>query len=186
MTTKITAELNHLRIAPRKVRAVVDMLRGLDADAARAQLKYLTKRSARPLEKLLNSAIANAKHNLGWDENYIYIKEIRVDEGIKLKRYKPKGFGMTMPIQKKTSRVKLVLDELSGEKRKKKEARLVRMKKFEPAPAVSSSRAEEEKPRAREEKQKPKIERKIEKVSRKGTFGEIKTLGRKLFRRKSI
>lgn len=184
---QIKAQLNHLRIAPRKVRAVADVIRGQDADAAKAQLKYLTRRSAAPVEKLLNSAIASAKHNLGLDENYLYIKEIVVDEGMKLKRYKPKGFGMTMPIQKKTSNVKLVLDELPEEKKKKKEALLAKRPKFEEARKEDTAvKGEIEDKKSLKAEPKLKAEKEIIKGFKRRNFGGIKTLGRKIFRRKSI
>lgn len=182
--TKITAQLNHLRISPRKVRAVADLLKGLDVDLAEAQLKYLVRKPVKPLLKLLNSAASNAKHNLGLDKNYLYIKEIVVNEGMKLKRYRPKGFGLSMPIQKKTSHIKIVLDEISAEKRKKKEVFLAKL----PREEKKEIKVEEKKEIKTEQKPKTgKSKKEIEKVSRPGRgFGGIKTLGRKLFRRKSI
>ncbi len=182
----ITAELNHLRIAPRKVRSVVDMIRGQDVDAAKAQMKYLVRRSAGPLEKLLNSAVASAKNNHGLDESQLYIKEIVVDEGMKLKRYKPKGFGMTMPIQKKTSHVRVVLDELSEERKRKKEVRLAQARKMGPVWSEAPSELAAGKDRIKEEKQKVRIEKEVVKGSKKGSAGRIKALGRKFFRRKSV
>ena len=202
---QITAQLNNLVISPRKVRAVTDLLKGLDVDAAIAQLRYLVRRPAKPLLKLLNSAVSNAKYS-GFDKNYLYIKEIRVNEGMKLKRYKPKGFSLMMPIQKKTSHIKIVLDELPEEKKKKKEKLMAKMPKIEiPAKKPSGAlRAGEKKPSfgkategkpphsymsggGKEEKtEKPKFGREMEKVSKKGGFGGIKTWGRRLFRRKSI
>ena len=179
---QITAQLNYLRISPRKVRAVVELLKGLDVDSAQAQLKYLTKRSAKPLSKLLNSAVANARSNFGLDKNYLYIKEITVNEGMKLKRFKPKGFGLAMPIQRKTSHIKVVLDELSGEKRKKKEEAVAKMPKIEEI--KKEIKADEKK--EMKTGQKPKIRKEVEKVSKKGTFGGIKALGRRLFQRKAV
>lgn len=160
------------------------MLKGLDVDAAQAQLKYIVRRPAKPILKLLNSAVSNAKHNLGLDADYLYIKEITVNEGMKLKRYKPKGFGLAMPIQKKTSHIRIILDELTESKRKKKEERLIKM----PKPLeVKKEKIEEKKEVKVEQKQKTgKPRKEIEKVSKKGVFGGIKTLGRRLFRRKSI
>lgn len=191
---EIVAKLNHLRISPRKVRAVAGLLKGLDVDVAMAQLRYLARRPAKPLLKLLNSAVSNAK-NLGFDKNYLYIKEIMVNEGMKLKRYKPKGFSLVMPIQKKTSHIKIVLDELPEEKKKKKEKLVAKMPKMEiPAKKPSGAlRADEKRPsfaKASEGKEvkteKPKFGRGAEKVSKKRGFGGIKTWGRKLFRRKAI
>ena len=181
---KISAQLNYLRISPRKVRAVAELLKGLDVDLAEAQLKYLVRKPVKPLLKLLNSAASNAKNNFGLDKNYLYIKEIIVNEGMKLKRYKPKGFGLPMPIQKKTSHIKIVLDEISAEKRKKKEAFLAKLPRIEEKKEV---KAEEKKGVKTEQKQKiEKAKKEIEGVSKKGAFGRIKNLGRKLFRRKSI
>lgn len=181
--TQISAQLNYLRIAPRKVRAVADLIRGQDLDAAQSQLKYLTKRSARPLIKLLDSAAANAWNNLGLDKSYLYIKEITVNEGPKLKRFKPKGFGMVMPIQKKTSHIKVVLAELPDEKKRKKELFLAKLPKIE----VSAGKAAETKKRKEvKAEHKPRAEKEIQKGVKKGGFGGIRSLGRKIFRRKSI
>ena len=184
--SQITAQLNYLRISPRKVRAVAELLKGLDVDLAEAQLRYLVRKPAKALLKLLNSAASSAKHNLGLDKNYLYIKEIIVNEGMKLKRYKPKGFGLSMPIQRKTSHIKIVLDEISGEKRKKKEAFLAKFPKIEPSFAKASEGKEKKEKFKTEQKPKEKAREEIEKVSRKGSFGGIKTLGRRLFRRKAI
>src|SRR3989344_1411184 len=159
----VSAQLNNLRISPRKVRAVADLIKGLDADMARAQLQYITRRPARHFLKLLDSALSNAQHNSGLDKNYLYIKEIIVNEGMKLKRYKPKGFSLTMPIQKKTSHIKIVLAELSEEKRKKKAELIARMPKVE--------ERKEEKGKEKKEikaEQKPKTEKPSLKVSKKG------------------
>ncbi|MEK7579861.1 MAG: 50S ribosomal protein L22 [Patescibacteria group bacterium] len=181
---QITAKLNYLRIAPRKVRAVVDLIKGLDVDLAEAQLRYLTRRPAKPLLKLLNSAVANARQNAGLNKNHLYIKEITVDEGMKLKRYKPKGFSLIMPIQKKTSHIRIVLDELSEETKKKKDELIAKMPKLEavkekPADLKVEKEAKAEKPRFGKEKQIPSTQK-------KSRFGEIKTLGRRIFRRKAV
>lgn len=190
---QITAQLNYLRISPRKVRAVAELLKGLDVDMAKAQLKYLPGRSSRPLLKLLDSAASNAQNNFGLDKNYLYIKEIIVNEGMKLKRFKPKGFGLPMPIQKKTSHIKVVLDELSGEKRKKKEILVAKMPKIEEKRKATKGETRRERELKQEEKKEimgkqktEKAKKEIEQVSKKGAFGGIKTLGRRLFRRKSI
>ncbi|MBI2003462.1 MAG: 50S ribosomal protein L22 [Parcubacteria group bacterium] len=184
--TQITAQLNYLRISPRKVRAIAGLLKGLDVDSAKAQLRYLTKRPARPFLKLLDSAVANARHNSGLEQDYLYIKEITVNEGMKLKRYKPKGFGMSMPIQKKTSHIKIVLDEMPEPERKKKEKMLAKAPKLE----IKKEESKEEKGLKAEEKsvkeQKTKTRKETGKALKKGAFGGVRTLGRRLFRRKSI
>lgn len=182
----ITAKLNNLRMAPRKVRAVADVIRGQDADLARAHLRYLSRSAARPLEKLLNSAIAGAKHDLGLDEDYLYIKEIVVDEGMKLKRFKPKGFGMVMPIQKKTAHVKMVLDELPEQRKKIKEVSLAKRPKFEGVRKEEAAAKSEAEKRPLKNEPKPRLGKELVRGSKRGAFGGIKTLGRKIFRRKSI
>ena len=108
--TEIRAQLNSLRMSPRKVRLVVDAVKKKSVAAALEQLSVMPKRAAAPLVKLVRSAIANAEHNLKLDQEHLFIKAMWVDEGTKLKRYRPKGFGRPSPIEKKTSRVRLVLE----------------------------------------------------------------------------
>ena len=191
---QITAKLSYLRISPRKVRAVAGLLKGLDVDSAQAQLKYLARRPASPLLKLLDSAVANASHNSGLDKNYLYIKELTVNEGMKLKRYKPKGFGMAMPLQKKTSHIRIVLDELPEARKKKKEEMLGKMKTFEPAKITEEPKEKikrevkaESKPAVKKPAfAKASADKEEARGKKKGTFGGIGSLGRRLFRRKSI
>ncbi len=108
---EVKAKLNYLRIAPRKVRLVVDLIRGKNVKEARNILNFTTKRVALPVKKLLNSAISNAKNNFGLNENNLYIKKIFVNEGPKLKRYRPVSRGRGVEIQKKTSHITIILDE---------------------------------------------------------------------------
>ena len=97
-------------MAPRKVRLVVGLIRRKSLADALDQLAHMAKRSGEPVAKLLNSAAANAEHNLKLTRDHLWIKEIVVDEGVKLKRFRAKGFGRANPIEKKTSRVRLVLE----------------------------------------------------------------------------
>lgn len=115
---EVKAQLNGLRMAPRKVRAITNLTKGKDVANALNQMEFLIKRPVLPLIKLLNSAIANAENNMNMVKENLYIKEFLVDEGIKLKRYMPKAQGRAGEIQKKTSRVRLVLGErVAGLKR---------------------------------------------------------------------
>ncbi len=107
--TDITAQLNGLRIAPRKVRALVALIRGKSLDVALDQLAHYTRRSSPQLVKLLASAGANAEHNFKLTRSGLFIKDMRVDEGVKLKRFRPKGFGRAAALEKKTSRVRVIL-----------------------------------------------------------------------------
>lgn len=117
---QVVAQLNNLRIAPRKVRLVAQAIKGMDALVAKHQLNYVIKKSSKPITKLLDSALANAHNNFGLVKDNLFIKDIVVNEGPKLKRFRPKGFGMASPIEKKTSHIKVVLEErvpnLRGEK----------------------------------------------------------------------
>lgn len=108
---EVKAKLNKLRMAPRKVRLVVDVVRGMDAIKATEQLSFLKKRAAAPVLKLLNSAIANAENNLKLKKDNLYVKQIFVDEGFTLHRWKPRAMGRATPIQKKSSQVTIVLAE---------------------------------------------------------------------------
>lgn len=122
---EVKAQLNGLRIAPRKVRVITNLFKGKDVVYALNQMEFLMKRSVLPLIKLLNSAIANAENNFNMVKENLYVKEFLVDEGIKLKRYRPKAQGRSGEIQKKTSKVRLVLDErVAGLKRQASEKKI--------------------------------------------------------------
>ena len=108
--TLIKAQLNGLRIAPRKVRLLADLVKRKTVPAALDQLAFMAKRSGVPLAKLIESAAANAHTNHKLERSALVIKELRVDEGVKLKRFIPKGFGRAAPIQKKTSRITVILE----------------------------------------------------------------------------
>lgn len=110
---KAYAKLNYLRIAPRKVRLVADLIRGKRVEEAQNILNFTQKKAAFPLFKMLKAAMANAKNNLKLEEENLYIAKILVGEGPKLKRMMPGARGHADEIQKKTSHITLVLDELS-------------------------------------------------------------------------
>ena len=105
---EVTASLNRYRQSPRKVRLVASALAGKKVDDAMNFLRVTVKRSAAPLEKLLESAISNAKaHNI--EPGSLFVKSITVDEGPTMKRFMPRAFGVAKRINKRTSHVKLVL-----------------------------------------------------------------------------
>lgn len=108
----ILAKLNNLRISPRKVRLVADMIRGKKAGKAQAFLSFCVKKGALPLKKLLDSAIANAKNNFKLKEDDLFISQIKVDEGRTLKRWRARARGRACRIEKKTSNITLNLDTL--------------------------------------------------------------------------
>lgn len=107
----IKAKLNHLRIAPRKIRLLAKMIKGMEVNQAQAQLINNQKRTALPLLKLLKSAIANAHNNLNISkESKLVIANIKVDQGPTLKRWRPRAFGRASTIRKKTSHLTLELE----------------------------------------------------------------------------
>lgn len=96
-------------MAPRKVRSVGDLIKGLPIDQAEAQLMVQSRRAAKPLLKLLRSAVANAKNNKQQDPQHLFVQSVRVDGGPMLKRMLPRARGSGSEIQKKMSHVTLVL-----------------------------------------------------------------------------
>jgi len=107
---EITAQLNNYRQSPRKVRLVVNAIKGKSAKEAKSRLDFITKRATGPLHKLLNSAIANAK-NMGADTNNLWVKSITVNGGQILYRRRPVSHGSAHPIHKRTSHIKITLIE---------------------------------------------------------------------------
>ena len=105
------AYLKYARIAPRKVQIVLDLIRGQDAQLARAILKHTPKAAGEPLEKLLNSAVANAENNFNMDKNNLYVAECYVCPGPTLKRIRPRAQGRAFRVLKRTSHVTMVLKE---------------------------------------------------------------------------
>ena len=110
MTMEISATLKYLRMSPRKIRLVVDLVRGMEVERAKLHLQFSDKGGASPVLKLLNSAVANASNNFKKTEG-LYIKKIFVDQGPTYKRFRPRARGMVSPINKKTSHVTVILDE---------------------------------------------------------------------------
>ncbi len=108
--SEIKAKIKMLRIAPRKVRLVARLIKGKTVKNALTILKLTNKRACTPFIKLINSAIANAAHNLNIKTNHFYIKKIEVNEGPKLRRFLIKARGRSTPILKRTSHISLILE----------------------------------------------------------------------------
>ncbi len=113
---KTMMRLNRIRIAPRKMRQVVDLVRGKNVAAAKDVLRFNLNKGAQILLKLLDSAISSAKTLGQGDESSLSILKIAVDEGAKLKRWRARAKGSAYPIQKKVSHITLILDEVKGAK----------------------------------------------------------------------
>jgi large subunit ribosomal protein L22 len=173
---EIKANLNYLRIAPRKVRSVIDLIRGKDITEAERQLKFISRRASDPILKLLKSAIANAKNNFNVDKENLFIKEIKVNESVTYKRSIAMSRGRAYPIMKRTSHILISLGVKEGVKIEKRQSII-----------------EQEKPESVKEAEKPKEE--IKKAIRVISKKPIKELAskpkkqswvKKIFRRKSM
>ena len=105
------AHLKYVRISPRKVKIVLDLIRGKDTETAMAILQNTNKIAAESLIKLLKSAVANAEHNNHMDASSLYVSECFVCPGPTLKRIQPRAQGRAFHIMKRTSHVTLVVKE---------------------------------------------------------------------------
>ena len=105
------AKATFVRIAPRKVQIVLDLIRNKPADEAMAILKFTPKAACEPVAKLLKSAVANAENNFDMDVTRLYVAECSVSQGPTLKRIRPRAQGRAFRINKKTSHITLVLKE---------------------------------------------------------------------------
>lgn len=167
---EVKAQLNYLRIAPRKVRLVARVLRGLPVDKAESQLNFIVKRTSGPLAKLLNSAVSNAENNFGLVKENLFIKELTVNEGAKIKRSMPRAMGMSGMIQKKTSHIRIVLEEkVPGLKAKKPES------------VAKETKEEMPEEKIHDKQKKPLMETK-KPMAKQEVLGGV----RKFFRRKTV
>ncbi len=105
------AVAKYIRIAPRKVRQVVDLIRGKKVKEALAILKFTPKRASAAIEKVVKSAVANAEHNLEMDKDALFIAEAYVDQGPTLKRYNPRAMGRADLMRRRTSHITVVVRE---------------------------------------------------------------------------
>ena len=106
------AKATFVRIAPRKVQIVLDLIRNKPAEEAMAILKFTPKAACEPVAKLLKSAMANAENNFDMDVTRLYVAECSVSQGPTLKRIRPRAHGRAYRINKKTSHINLVLKEM--------------------------------------------------------------------------
>jgi large subunit ribosomal protein L22 len=100
-----------VRMSPRKVRLVVDSIRGLSIDEALMVLSSMQKRAAAPVIKTIESAVANAVTNNGSDRANLFVSSITVDEGQAMKRFHPSSRGRVHPYKKRGSHIKIALKE---------------------------------------------------------------------------
>ena len=99
----------YVRMSPRKMRRIVDLIRGKQGQEALVQLKFMPHAAARVVEKLLHSALANAENNLAMDRDGLTVTRAFVDGGPTMKRVQPHAQGRAFPIKKRTSHVTIVV-----------------------------------------------------------------------------
>lgn len=109
------AVARHVRISPRKVRPVVDLIRGKRVDQALSILRFTPRRAAEVVSKVIRSAVANAEHNLDLPRDNLYVAAAFVDQGPTLKRFHPRQRGQAFPILKRSSHVTVIVRQ--GEER---------------------------------------------------------------------
>src|SRR5688572_25802678 len=122
------AFLKNYRQSPRKVRLVAGLVKGKSVEDAIAELNFLAKRAGEPIRKLLLSAVANAKQQ-GVEMENLFIKELRVDKGIVMKRMMPAAMGSGHKINKRTSHLNILLAEKVVPVKKSKKAKVSKTKK---------------------------------------------------------
>ncbi len=109
---EIKAAAKYVRVSPRKIRLIMDEVRGKKVEDALHMLSFAPQKGAFILKKLIDSAVANAENNRGIDVDTLYIKRIFGDEGPTLKRWRPRAQGRATRIRKRTSHLTVILDEM--------------------------------------------------------------------------
>lgn len=101
----------YVRISPRKVKIVIDLIRGLPVSAAKAVLMQTPNHAAHPVSKLLDSAVANAENNMNLNPDSLVVAEVFANQGPTLKRFRPRAQGRATRIRKRTSHITIILDQ---------------------------------------------------------------------------
>jgi len=109
---EIRAAVKFIRVSPRKIRLVMDQVRGRKVEEALNILSFAPQKGARILKKLINSAVANAEQNSDVDVDLLYVKRIYADEGPTMKRWRPRAQGRATRINKRTSHLTIIVDEM--------------------------------------------------------------------------
>ncbi len=180
-----SATLRYLKISPRKVRIVANVLKNRSISEAEAQMMLHDRRAALPILKLLRSAIANAKAK-GLDITKLVIKDIRVDQGPMLKRWMPRAQGRATPIHKTTSHLVIVLQEGLKSVQSRFVTEIKKVKKEKKGEHTHSHQHEHEHENESEEAKKKTKEVEVKEIKKEPKASQDKGFVQKVFRRKSI
>jgi len=115
--SEVKASARFIHMSPKKIRLVINQIRGLAANDAIDVLRFLNKGAVKPVTKLLNSALANAEHNFQISKEDLFIKAITANDGPTIKRFRPRARGSSAAIRKRTSHIELVLGVTAGAKK---------------------------------------------------------------------
>jgi len=170
--------LNYLHVAPRKARLVSNLIKGMNIKEARTQLKFMPQRTSDYLLKLLDSAVSNAENNFKIEKDGLFVKEVRIDEGVPFKRWRPVSRGRAFQVLKRTCSINLVLGTKEGFKVKEIKKEILEAKKEAEQKEIKTTKEESKTPSSDKTKIKPLKE--VKKVSK------FKGLTKKIFRRKSF
>ena len=107
------AVAKYIRIAPRKLRIVINLIRGKSVAEAKAILAFTPKAASEPVLKVLNSAVANAENNLDMSADQLFVAEVFANQGPTLKRFRPRAQGRASRIRKRTSHITVILDKVN-------------------------------------------------------------------------
>lgn len=194
---EVRANTKYLRISPKKMRLVVDAIRGMNVSEAFDYLNFMPQKAARIISKTLRSAAANAEHNFSLKQDNLFIKSIVINQGPSLKRWRSRAFGRAAPIRKHSSHISVILESI------KEGESVVSPKEKLKEPVIQSrikEKLEEQKVEEKGKDMPTKIKQKVkkifdvrrkgkrrakqhlDKVRAKGKGGRIK----QMFRRKSI
>ena len=137
---EVKGSAKYLKITPKKMRLVVDMIRKMSVERAEAQLHFVPRKASALILKALRSVVASAEHNFNLKKDNLFIKKIVVNEGPSLKRWTPKAFGRATPIKKRTSHLEIILAEYKPTIAAKRHQPLGHKKEenAEPSPVISN------------------------------------------------
>lgn len=114
----VRSSAKSIHIAPRKVRLVVDQVRGKSLQEAERVLQFMNKRAATPVLKVIRAAAADAEHNFKLDRENLFVKSITANQGTMMKRFKARAFGRAGMIQKVMTHVDVVLEDRAPKPKK--------------------------------------------------------------------
>lgn len=140
---QVSASTQSVRISPRKIRLVIDQVRGLPVTKAEQILLYINKKGAEPVLKLIKSAVASAEHNYQLEKENLVIASITADGGFTIKRFRPRAYGRAGMIRKRTSHLTVVLEdraEVKPEAAKPKTQKVEKTEKAEPKQEKSTTK----------------------------------------------